>query len=447
MASFKDVINLKKDSASLEEIQQRVDGDSTLKGANLIILMTAIFVASVGLNVNSTAVIIGAMLISPLMGAIVATGYGMSTYDWKYIKQSMFKLFFQVAVALLTSAIYFSLTPLTAASSELLARTTPTFWDVIIALCGGIAGAIGLTRQEKSNVIPGVAIATALMPPLCTAGYGIAMHNVDYFLGAFYLFFINSFFIALASFIIFKLMRIPCSQTADALHFKRQCWALWILGFVVTVPSFYTAYQSVDASLVESQVKTFISQEARLPMASVVSYKVAPDSLTLDVVGRAVTAEQKEQMQADMQHYSKLQGRTLKVVQGDHSQALSTEEVENIVDARLGATAKAGDESYKSLAARYYPSYKQYEADRKLVDALATELPVLFPQVQSIQGGSLLDPNQKSADDLAKREANGQTTFVLLVKVNSPMAEADQQRMQQWLEQRTGQRVLLQISQ
>ncbi len=169
--NFSQLLDLKGDSAPFSEIRQRIASDDSVKGANLVILITAILIASVGLNMNSTAVIIGAMLISPLMGGLVATGYGMATYDMQFIKDSMIKLGFQVSFALITSAIYFSLSPISDASSELLARTSPTIWDVIIALAGGIAGAIGNTRKEKTNVIPGVAIATALMPPLCTAGY------------------------------------------------------------------------------------------------------------------------------------------------------------------------------------------------------------------------------------------------------------------------------------
>ena len=160
--NFSQLLDLKGDSAPFSEIRQRIASDASVKGANLVILITAILIASVGLNMNSTAVIIGAILISPLMGGLVATGYGMATYDMQFIKDSMVKLGFQVSFALITSAIYFSLSPISDASSELLARTSPTIWDVIIALAGGIAGAIGNTRKEKTNVIPGVAIATAL---------------------------------------------------------------------------------------------------------------------------------------------------------------------------------------------------------------------------------------------------------------------------------------------
>ncbi|MBR1695766.1 MAG: DUF389 domain-containing protein, partial [Selenomonas sp.] len=183
-----DIFNLEKDRAPLAEIKERIYSGGTLKGTNMCILILAIFIASIGLNMNSTAVIIGAMLISPLMGVIMSIGYGMATYDSAYVKESFLKLLFQVTLSVLTSALYFGLSPIDTASSELLARTEPTIWDVLIAVFGGLAGIIGSTRIEKSNVIPGVAIATALMPPLCTAGYGIATHSLKFFAGALYLF-------------------------------------------------------------------------------------------------------------------------------------------------------------------------------------------------------------------------------------------------------------------
>ena len=145
-----------------------------MRGATPWILIFAIFVASVGLNVNSTAVIIGAMLISPLMGPIMGAGLGVAVYDFELVKRSLTNLGVATLISILVSALYFSLTPLQQTQSELLARTSPTIWDVLIALFGGLAGIVGITRKEKSNVIPGVAIATALMPPVCTAGFGIA---------------------------------------------------------------------------------------------------------------------------------------------------------------------------------------------------------------------------------------------------------------------------------
>ena len=148
-----DVFDLHKDRAPLDEIKERIYSGGTLKGTNMCILILAIFIASIGLNMNSTAVIIGAMLISPLMGVIMSIGYGMATYDGEYVRESIFKLVFQVTLSVMTSAIYFTLSPIDTASSELLARTEPTIWDVLIAVFGGLAGIIGSTRIEKSNVI------------------------------------------------------------------------------------------------------------------------------------------------------------------------------------------------------------------------------------------------------------------------------------------------------
>ena len=166
--------SLDHDKADPAAIDASLRAGAELTGANAWILIFAIFIASIGLNVNSTAVVIGAMLVSPLMGPIMGIGYGVGIYDFALIRRSSLNLGIAGLISLATSTVYFLISPLTEAQSELLARTTPTLWDVLIALFGGFAGIVGATRREKSNVIPGVAIATALMPPLCTAGYGLA---------------------------------------------------------------------------------------------------------------------------------------------------------------------------------------------------------------------------------------------------------------------------------
>jgi uncharacterized hydrophobic protein (TIGR00271 family) len=207
-------INLTDDKADDAVIDERIRGEIHMKGANLWILMFAIFVASIGLNVNSTAVIIGAMLISPLMGPIMGIGYGAGINDFALIRQSFKNLAIATFIGLLTSTLYFLISPLDTAQSELLARTTPTAWDVLIELFGGLAGIVAATRKEKSNVIPGVAIATALMPPLCTAGFGLATGHWNYFLGAFYLYTINFVFIALSAFLIVRAFNITEKNTS-----------------------------------------------------------------------------------------------------------------------------------------------------------------------------------------------------------------------------------------
>lgn len=201
---LRDRLSITDDKADDDVIDERIRGDVSMKGANLWILMFAILVASIGLNVNSTAVIIGAMLISPLMGPIMGIGYGAGINDFSLIRSGFKNLAIATLIALLTSTLYFLISPLDMARSELLARTTPTVWDVMIGLFGGLAGIVAVTRKEKTNVIPGVAIATALMPPLCTAGFGLATGHWNYFFGAFYLYTINFVFIALASFMIVR---------------------------------------------------------------------------------------------------------------------------------------------------------------------------------------------------------------------------------------------------
>ncbi|HFI0794264.1 TPA: TIGR00341 family protein, partial [Streptococcus suis] len=184
---------------STREYREKLYDDLHVRLSDTVILMCAIFIASIGLNMNSTAVIVGAMLISPLMTPIVGLGFGLAIFDTRLIKQSLEVLFTEVLVSLLVSTLYFWISPLSYASSELIARTSPTIWDVVIAIAGGIAGVIGSRKKEANNIVPGVAIATALMPPICTAGYGLANGNVRYLFGALYLFLINCVFIMLTN--------------------------------------------------------------------------------------------------------------------------------------------------------------------------------------------------------------------------------------------------------
>ena len=270
---------------TIEYISKNVE----FKGANLWILIFAIFVASVGLNVNSTAVIIGAMLISPLMGPIMGIGMAAGINDFELLKRSLRNLGVAVFIAILTSSIYFSFTPLDDAQSELLARTEPTIWDVLIALFGGLAGIIAGSRKEKSNAIPGVAIATALMPPLCTAGYGLATMNMYYFFGAFYLFFINSVFISLSTYLIVRFMKYPKKEFLDEKKEKRVQTYITIFTILTIVPSVYLAYGIVMRSIWEEQAKTFLQTELIYPRTQVIStelsYNTDPRLIKINLIG------------------------------------------------------------------------------------------------------------------------------------------------------------------
>lgn len=429
MNRWNNLIDLKGDSAPMEVINQRILSDATIEGTNLIVLVMAIMIACIGLNLNSVAVIIGAMLISPLMGGIVATGYGMATYDVPFIRKSLIKLSFQVGLAVLTASIYFLLSPLTSPTDEMLARTTPTIWDVLVTFCGGIAGAVGNTRKEKSNVIPGVAIATALMPPLCTAGYGLASGNHTFFLGALYLFFINAFFIALSSFLVFKVLKVPPHGNIAEAHFRKQRLVLVTLGLLITIPSIYLAHQTVKNALQEVQVKSFIQTDMQFEKTSVVSYALKDDTLTVDLVGAVLTEEQIEQLKTAMSHYHRLQGITLSIIQGNRN--LNTEEVQQLINARIEKQGKADKEaSYKMLTSKYYPAYERAASDQQVIQTLNSQAPLLFPEIQSVRGGTLTALNQ---DKDTKNGDFNYDRFIAEVTVTTPLSADDALRLHDWI--------------
>lgn len=440
---WRDLFNLKGGAASIPEINQRILADATVSGTNLIVLVMAIMIACVGLNMNSVAVIIGAMLISPLMGGIVAIGYGMATYDVRFIRQSMVKLAFQVGFAILTASLYFAISPLADSTDELLARTSPTIWDVIVALCGGIAGAVGNTRREKSNVIPGVAIATALMPPLCTAGYGLASGHYSFFLGAMYLFFINAFFIALASFLVFKLLGVPSHGDVEASQFQRQRLILAALGILITAPSIYLAYQMVEENLVSMQIKSFLHEDMDFPTTSVVSYTVKDHVLTVDLVGTLLSGEEIAALQGELQARSRLQDFELVVIQGERE--LDREQVQNLINARLekqGTTEK--ETSYKNLSAQYYPAYKRASADQQTMELLTRQGPLLFPQIISIRGGTLTTVLPKGQESTSEKKVE-YNRFMVEVIVREPLRPEEADRLQKWIGEQVRMPVLMTV--
>ena len=254
-------INLQNGEESKKTVIENITSAVSFRGSNIWILACAIIIASVGLNVNSTAVIIGAMLISPLMGPIVGAGFGLGMYDFELLKKSMKNLLIATIVSLATSTIYFYISPFKEAQSELLARTSPNIYDILIAFFGGLVGVIAVTRVEKGNPIPGVAIATALMPPLCTAGYALALGNFKFFFGALYLYSINCVFICIATFVIVKYLKYPITKQLDLKHEKRVKYGITILILAMIIPSTYFAYQLFIQKNYTAKTETFIQNE------------------------------------------------------------------------------------------------------------------------------------------------------------------------------------------
>ncbi len=252
---------LGSDAASQEEVNANIRKGILIRGSNLWVLIFAIFIASLGLNTNSTAVIIGAMLISPLMGPIIGMGYSMGVYDFNLLKESLRNFLFMIVVSLITSAVFFTLPLITSTQSELLARTQPTTYDILIALFGGLAGMVAQTRKDRTGtVIPGVAIATALMPPLCTVGYGLATFQFRFMLGALYLFTINSIFIALASFIVTRVMKFKMIGELEPDKLKKLKSAMVAVIIIVTLPSVLIAISIIQRSAFENNYRNFVNE-------------------------------------------------------------------------------------------------------------------------------------------------------------------------------------------
>lgn len=261
MNKLLDFFNLSNGEDDKATVLENVTANISFRGANLWILACAIVVASIGLNVNSTAVIIGAMLISPLMGPIMGAGFALGTYNFELLKKSLKNLANATLVSLVVSTLYFFLSPFKETQSELLARTSPNIYDVLIAFFGGLVGVIAITRKEKGNPIPGVAIATALMPPLCTAGYGLAIGNLKFFAGAMYLYTINCVFICVATFAIVKLLEYPRLVRKDKRRERQITYVVTFLIFAMLMPSVYFAYRLFEERKFEQRIERFLANE------------------------------------------------------------------------------------------------------------------------------------------------------------------------------------------
>jgi len=315
--NFLDNFKLEHEKEDFQRVSDTIQNGIAFKGTNLWILIFAIFIASLGLNVNSTAVIIGAMLVSPLMGPIMGLGFGMAINDLTLLKKSFFSYLFAGAVGLATSTVFFLLSPINEAHSELLSRTAPNVYDVLIALFGGLAGILATSSKLKGNVIPGVAIATALMPPLCTAGYGLATFQFQFFFGAFYLFLINTVFIALATLITTRFLKFPYKnmpKKEDEVKAKR------IVGLVVTItllPSIYFGYDIVQQNKFQKNSNSFIENEAIFPNDYLLKKNIDAKNkiITLTYGGQIIEDAEIVKLKSKLSEYN-LDKSTLEIRQG-----------------------------------------------------------------------------------------------------------------------------------
>jgi len=303
--------NIASEREDFDTVHETMEKGIYFRGTNLWILIFAILIACVGLNVNSTAVIIGAMLVSPLMGPILGMGYSLATYDFSLFRKAIINFGFAVGCSLLTSTLYFTITPLNEAHSELLARTQPNIYDVIIALVGGLAGVVALSSKQKGNVITGVAIATALMPPLCTAGYGLATGAWNYFLGAFYLFTINTVFIGVATLITVRALKFPIWNQSNV--YIRKYANQWVTAIVLItiIPSIYFGYMLVQQEKFKRNANLFIRNETHIDGDYLLKTDIDPINRTIRLIygGRLISEETKKDIISQTARYNLTQVR------------------------------------------------------------------------------------------------------------------------------------------
>lgn len=367
--------NLKSEQEDFAIIHETVEKGIYFKSTNLWILIFAILIACVGLNVNSTAVVIGAMLISPIMGPILGAGYSLATYDFLLLRKSLVNFGFAVFSGLFASTIYFLITPISEAHSELLARTQPNIYDVLIAFFGGLAGIVAISSKQKGNVIPGVAIATALMPPLCTAGYGLATGTWNYFFGAFYLFTINSVFIATATLITARLLKYPKHAFAGKeTKISTNRWVSIIVTLTL-VPSIYFGYVMIKQENFNQSANSFIRNESLIEGDYLLKSDIDPASKSIKLIygGRLIPESVKEEVIAKARFYS-LEGARITIQQG-----FSMEEDQKNIMAMSSQETEIN--RLREELARALQRQDSLKQETKLGKQLLTELKPLFPEI------------------------------------------------------------------
>jgi len=318
-------MNEKEKNEKYKTLKRNIIEDSYFTKETMFILICAMIIASIGLNTNSVAVIIGAMLISPLMSPIQSLGLGLSNGNLKRVYESLFRLGIFILISVVSSTFYFLVSPINDATPQILARTYPTLWDVLIAIFGGIAGVIGKTKEDGGNVVPGVAIATALMPPLCVVGFGIAHGNPKIFLGAGYLFIINVFFIMIATIVGLIVYSGNIFEARNKISIKKQI-IFYIGSLIIIIPSIYTATTLVQDTARENSLKKFISRELKTHYVFDNSINKKDKTVTLKIVGDAFKKQDIEKLEKKLEKY-KLKNYKLKIQQLSNEKYLTAQDL------------------------------------------------------------------------------------------------------------------------
>ncbi len=391
---LKHTLSIRDGIVKFKEVIKDVEESIVFKGYNVWILVCSIIIASVGLNVDSTAVIIGAMLISPLMGPIRGIGFGVGTNNLTLIKLSMKNLGITVAVSLVTSYIYFLVTPVDQLTNQLFLRTEPNFLDVIIAFTGGLAGVIAAVKGKNDTVIPGVAIATALMPPLCTAGYGLANAEWNYFFGASYLFLINSVLITLSTIVVVRYMNFPKQKYLDSKIERNVKSSIVIFMVVILAPSTYLFYTMIQKTVFENKAQEFIEKVVQNGTKGTIDYDTgfSADSsfINIKISGGYAGVDMIDSWKRSLTEYD-LSGAYLKVYQGADISILESKltdlEQNGMFNKEVISIMNQKDRRINVLTAKFEKLKKSSIKDPLDIDFILNTFKIDYPELESVQIG------------------------------------------------------------
>lgn len=432
LSFFKRNFDVRQEKENEMETIESIKKGVEFKGTNLWVLIFAIFIASLGLNTNSPAVIIGAMLISPLMGPIMGFGLGLGISDFELIKKSFRNFATATVFSVITSTLYFLLSPISEAQSELLARTQPTVYDVMIAFFGGLAGIVASSTKMKGNVIPGVAIATALMPPLCTAGFGLASGNLYYFFGAFYLFFINTVFISLATYLVVRVLKYPKKVFLDKQREKIVTRYVGIIVFFTIVPSLFLSYNLIRTSYFNERARNFVEAELSFPNTQILNKTVTltgeKKEVKVVLIGREVPEVMIDNARLKMNQYG-LKGTNLVVQQGFGKEEPDINELKSLLMQDLYKNSETILREQSEEIDSLKNSLEFYKSSYGFTMEIAPELKVLFPEIASASCSRTYIMNMESMKE--------DTVMLVYLKCEKEIREMDRQKLKEWISART----------
>ena len=417
------------DVATIESLK----GDVEFRGTKLWILICAILVASIGLNVNSTAVIIGAMLISPLMGPIIGFGLGFGIADLDLVRKSLRNLALTTLFSILTATIYFLLTPLDQPGSELLGRTEPSLYDVLIAFFGGAAGLIAGSSKSKGQVLPGVAIATALMPPLCTAGFGLATGNWAFFFGAIYLYIINSVFIAFATFVMVRIMRFPMKAVASGDMRKRSYRWITVIAVCTLIPSIYLSIRLVRDSYQEQRAKQFVADHFAPPAHQVIRQSfIRADGdkrayIDVVLIGKPLSAQTIDSIATLLPSYG-LSNFDLQVHQGiDNEAPTDYEQLGGVLLRDLYERSERTASEQRAEIDSLRRTLLRYDYYKSLTHDVSDEAKAVFTDISKVR----LMPSMEFI------QGQDSVLHILVTTPSHRISPAERNKLEQWLQRRT----------